>query len=311
PGVSAAGAVEDLPLTGGSVQPMVVDGRAELLPRDQPTVSVRKITPGYLTAMGIPLLGGRDVRAGDVDVMLVSRAAAALLWGGADPIDHRATLPLQSRTRSLKVIGIVGDIRDEGLTQQPVASVYEYSRDRDWGSMCFVLRTSVPPASLSKAAPNVIRALDSAQAVEELRTMEDVVNETLGSRRFSAIVLALFAAVALTLAAVGIYSVLSHIVRGRSKEIGIRTALGARTPDVLRLVFYEGMAPTTAGIVAGTLASLAFSALLKRLTFGVSPSDPMTLAAVAGALVAVAILASVLPGYRAARVDPLKVLRTN
>ena len=113
------------------------------------------------------------------------------------------------------------------------------------------------------------------------------------------------------LAAVGIYSVLSHIVRGRSREIGIRTALGARTSDVLRLVCYEDMLPTVAGIGAGALAALAVGALLKRLTFGVSPSDPVTLATVAATLVAVAVTASLLPGYRAAKVDPLKVLRTN
>jgi ABC-type antimicrobial peptide transport system permease subunit len=141
--------------------------------------------------------------------------------------------------------------------------------------------------------------------------MDALVDETLGSRQFSAAVLALFSGVALTLAAVGIYSVLSHIVRGRSREIGIRTALGARTSNVLGLVLYEGMVPTIAGVAAGTLAALAFGAVLKRLTFGVSPSDPITLAAVAATLVIVAVIASVLPGYRAAKVDPLKVLRTN
>ena len=290
---------------------MVVDGRAELLPRDQPTVQVRKITPGYLAAMGIPLLGGRDVSQHDTDVLLVSRAAGALLWGEVDPIGRRATLPLQSRSRTFQVIGLIGDVREEGLAQNPVPAVYEYWRERDWTSMCFALRTAVPPTSLAKPARDVIRSVDSAQPVEDLRTMENVIDVTLRSERFSAVVLALFASVALMLAAVGIYSVLSHIVRGRSREIGIRTALGARTSDVLRLVCYESMLPTVAGIGAGALAALAFGALLKRLTFGVSPSDPVTLATVAATLVAVAVTASLLPGYRAAKVDPLKVLRTN
>ena len=312
PGVQAAGAVEVLPLTGGgSVQPMVVDGRAELLPRDQPTVQVRKITPGYLAAMGIPLLGGRDVSQHDTDVLLVSRAAGALLWAEVDPIGRRATLPLQSRSRTFQVIGLIGDVREEGLAQNPVPAVYGTWRERDWTSMCFALRTAVPPTSLAKPARDVIRSVDSAQPVEDLRTMENVIDVTLRSERFSAVVLALFASVALMLAAVGIYSVLSHIVRGRSREIGIRTALGARTSDVLRLVCYESMLPTVAGIGAGALAALAFGALLKRLTFGVSPSDPVTLATVAATLVAVAVTASLLPGYRAAKVDPLKVLRTN
>ena len=311
PGVQAAGAVEDLPLTGGSVQPMVVDGRVELLPRDQPTVQVRKITPGYLAAMGIPLLRGRDVSQNDNDVLLVSRAAAALLWGNVDPIGRRATLPLQSRNRTFQVIGLIGDVREDGLAQNPVPAVYEYWRERDWNRMCFALRTAVPPTSLAQSARDVIRSVDAAQPVEDLRTMENVIDVTLRSERFSAVVLALFASVALMLAAVGIYSVLSHIVRGRSREIGIRTALGARTSDVLRLVCYESMLPTVAGIGAGALAALAFGALLKRLTFGVSPSDPVTLATVAATLVAVAVTAGLLPGYRAAKVDPLKVLGTN
>lgn len=281
----------------------------ELLPRDQPTVGVRKVTPGCLDAMRIPPLRGHDVSSGAGDVMLVSRAAAALLWGTADPIGRTATLPLQSRTRVLRVVGVVGDIRDDGLTAHPVATIYEYARERPWRSMVFVLRTALPPESLGVPAAGVIRSLDPAQPVEDLRTMSDLVAGTLRAQRFNAIVL-LFAGVALALAAVGIYSVLSQLVRGRRREIGIRTALGARTTDVLRLVLYEGLAPTLAGILAGTAAALASGMLLRRLVFGVSPADPVTLAAVAGTLLVVALAASHVPGYRASRVDPLQVLRT-
>ena len=141
--------------------------------------------------------------------------------------------------------------------------------------------------------------------------MTALIDQTLTSQRFSTLVLGLFAGVALTLAFVGIYSVLSHIVRGRRREIGIRTALGARTPDVLRLVIYEGMAPTLAGIAAGALIALASGAVLQRLVFGVSPSDPATFLGVAVALVLVALAACLVPGYRASKVDPLQVLRTN
>ena len=141
--------------------------------------------------------------------------------------------------------------------------------------------------------------------------MTALIDQTLTSQRFSTLVLGLFASVALTLAFVGIYSVLSHIVRGRRREIGIRTALGARTPDVLRLVIYEGMAPTLAGIAVGALVALASGAVLQRLVFGVSPSDPATFAGVAVALVLVALAACLVPGYRASKVDPLQVLRTN
>jgi putative ABC transport system permease protein len=311
PGVETAGAIEDLPLARGSQQPIVIDGRAELLPRDQPTVAVRKITPGYLRAIQIPLFRGRDVQDSDVDVMLVSRAAAKLLWGEADPIGHTATLPLQSKTRTLTVIGVIGDVREEGLTTAPVAAVYEYTRERPWSSMALALRTTVDPESIVQPSAAVVRALDPQQPIEETRTMTDLVDETLTSQRFSALALGLFASVAMTLAAVGIYSVLSHIVRGRSREIGIRTALGARTGDVLRLVMYEGMAPTLFGVALGILGAFAFGTLLNRLVFGVSTSDPMTLALVAGLLVGVALIASLLPAYRASRLDPLKVLRIN
>ena len=173
----------------------------------------------------------------------------------------------------------------------------------------FVLRTLVPPSSVAQAATGVVRTIDPEQPVERVMPMQEVLDSTLTSQRFSALLLALFAAVALTLASVGIYSVLSYIVRGRSREIGIRTALGARTGDVLRLVVIEGMTPAVIGIIAGAIAALGASRLLNRLVFGVSASDPLTLAVVAGLLGLVALLASLVPAYRASRLDPLTVLR--
>ena len=311
PGVEAAGAIDDLPAQGGSVQPIVLEGHAELLPRDQPTVEVRKITPGYLRAMRIPLLRGRDVADRDAEVMLVSRSAAALLWGDADPIGRRVTLPLQSKIVVKEIIGIVGDVKQGELSAAAGAAVYEYTHDRPWGSLSFAVRTTVPPASLAQSAAGIVRAIDSEEPVEDIRTMEAVVDETLTSQRFSALLLGMFAAVALVLASVGIYSVLSYIVRGRSHEIGIRTALGAGTADVVRLVVVEGMTPAIVGIAAGAVAALGSARILEKLVFGVSASDPLTLAAVAGALALVALVASLVPAYRASRLDPLNVLRSN
>jgi predicted permease len=311
PGVQDAAVVDSLPLTGGSQQPIVIDGRAELLPRDQPTVAVRKITPGYLRAMRVPLLRGRNFADDDVNVMLVSRAAARLLWGDGDPIGRQARLPLQSKTIVETVVGVVGDIREAGLAENPVAAVYEYTRERDWRGLAVVVRTSVPPLSIAQAAAGAVRALDPEQPVEEVRTMEDVRDDTLASQRFSALILGLFASVALALASVGIYSVLSYIVRGRSREIGIRAALGAKSADVVRLVVVEGMTPALIGIVAGALAALAAGRLMAKLVFGVSASDPLTLAAVSALLVLVALLASLVPAYRASRLDPAEVLRAN
>jgi putative ABC transport system permease protein len=310
PGVEAAGAIDDLPLTGGSVQPIVVTGRPELLPREQPTAQVRALTPGYLAAMGIPLLRGRDVAPGDVDVMLVSRAAARLLWGESDPIGQRVTLPLVSRTQTREVIGIVGDVKQDSLAEAPPPSVYNYTRERpSGGDVTLVLRSSVPPASMAPSAVGVIRALDPEQPVENVRTMVEVRDQQLTSQRLGATLLGVFAAVALTLATVGISSVLSYIVRGRRREIGIRAALGAETGDVLRLVVREGMIPAGLGIAAGAVAAMVASLSLERLVFGVSASDPVTLAAVAATLALVALLASLVPAYRASRLDPATVLR--
>jgi len=309
PGVQAAGAVDDLPVMGGSVQPIVLEGHAELLPRDQPTVEVRKITPGYLRTMRVPLLRGRDVGDSDVEVMLVSRAAAKLLWDDADPIGRRVTLPLETKTVTKEVIGIVGDVKQGQLSEAAAPTVYEYTREHEWNNLSVVMRTSVPPLSLAQAAAGVVRAVDPDQPVEDVRTMDDVLDETLASQRFSTLLLGLFASSALALASIGIYSVLSYIVRGRSREMGIRSALGARTADVVRLVVLEGMTPAIIGIATGTVAALVSSRILEKLVFGVSASDPLTLAIVAGMLAIVALIASLVPAYRASRLDPLTVLR--
>jgi putative ABC transport system permease protein len=311
PGVQEAGGIDDLPSQGGSVQAVVLEGRSELSPRDQPTVEVRKITPGYLRAMGIGLDRGRDVREGDEEVLLVSRTAARLLWGDQDPIGSRVTLPLQSRSVLKQVVGVVGDVKQGELSGAAAPTVYEYTKTHSWASLVLVMRTSVPPESIAQAAAGVVRAIDPEQPVDDLRTMDDVLDETITSQRFSATLLGIFAAVALALSSVGIYSVLSYIVRGRTREIGIRTALGASTADVLRLVIAEGMTPAAVGIGTGAVAALASGALLKRLVFGISASDPLTLALVSGVLAAVAFVASLLPAYRAAQLDPSKVLRGN
>jgi putative ABC transport system permease protein len=309
PGVQAAAAIDSLPVQGGSVQPIVLEGRAELLPRDQPTVAVRKITPGYLQTMRVPLMRGRDVADNDTDVMLVSRSTATLLWGEADPIGRRVTLPLESTTKLMQVVGIVGDVKQGELSEPPMATVYEYTREHNWRFLALVVRTSVPPASIAQAATGALRGIDPEQPIQDIKTMDDVLDQTLASQRFGAFVLEVFALLALALASIGIYSVLSYIVRGRSREIGIRTALGARRGDVLRLVVVEGMTPAFAGIATGAVAALASARLLEKLVYGVSASDPLTLAAVAAILALVALIASLVPAYRASRLDPLTVLR--
>jgi putative ABC transport system permease protein len=167
----------------------------------------------------------------------------------------------------------------------------------------------VPPATLAQPVVAAIRAVDPEQPLVDIQTMVQVLDRELTSQRLSALLLGVFGGVALLLAAVGIYSVLSYIVSGRSREIGIRTALGARTSDVLRLVVVEAMSPVLLGIAAGMVAALASAKLLNTLVFGVSASDPLTLAMAGATLAVVALIASVAPAYRALRLDPMKALR--
>ena len=310
PGVVAAAGIDSLPTHGGSVQPILVEGRPELLPREQPTVEVRFVMPGYFGTMRIPLLRGRDVALSDTEAMLVSQSAAKLLWSDADPIGQRVSLPITSRTIMREIVGIVGDVKQGALEEAAAPTVYMFTRSRAYDGQSLILRTQSDPAAVGAAARAVIRAIDADQPVENMKTMDAVLDEGVASRRFNAILLAVFAATALLLASVGIYSVLSNIVRGRSREIGIRTALGARTGDVVTLIVREGMSPVLAGIVLGAIAALASAKIIEGLVFGVSATDPLTLAGVVVVLALAAFVASLIPAWRASRLDPLKVLRT-
>jgi len=307
PGVDAAGTIDDLPFVDGSSQTLALEGRE---PQPHPVaVQVRQITPGYLRAMHIPVLQGRDVAANDEEVLIVSRDAAKLYWGTEDPIGRRALLPALSKTLLRRVVGIVGDVKQRNLIEASTPTVYFYSRER-FGKATFVIRTSVPPATLTQSAVAAIHAVDAQQPVGEISTFSQLLDRQVTSQRFGALLLGVFAGAALLLAAVGIYSVLSYIVRGRSREFGIRTALGARPSDVIRLVLIEGMWPTIIGIAAGTFAAVVSAQAMKSLVFGVSASDPLTFVAVGAVLAVVGLMASLVPAYRALRLDPVKALRS-
>jgi putative ABC transport system permease protein len=305
PGVEAAGTINDLPFASGESQTLALEGYSSH--REPATLQVRQITPGYLRAMGIPVLRGRDAVDSDAEVLLVSREAAKLYWGEDDPIGRRAALPF-SKTVLRPVVGIVGDVKQRSLAEGPTPTAY-YSTREPSGRVTFVVRTSVPSATLVQPVVAAIGAIDPEQPVFDIRTMVQVLDDKLAPQRLSALLLGVFAGVALLLAAVGIYSVLSYIVRGRSREIGIRRALGARTSDVLRLVIVEGMSPVLVGVAVGTIAALASGRVMRTLVFGVSASDPATLAAVGATLALVALMASLVPAYHASRLDPVKTLR--
>jgi putative ABC transport system permease protein len=308
PGVVAAGTIDDLPFADGSSQTLALEGYAPQ--RDPVAVQVRQISPGYLRAMGIPVLRGRDVQDSDADVLLVSQDAAKLYWGADDALGRRALLPALSKTVLHQVVGIVGDVKQRNLVEADTPTVYFYTR-KPYGKATFAIRTTVPPALLAPSAVAAIRAIDPEQPVLDTQTMVQVLDDKLTPQHFSALLLGIFAGVALLLAAVGMYSVVSFIVRGRSREIGIRAALGAHPSDVLRLVIVEGLSPALVGIAAGMVAALGSAKVMGTLVFGVSASDPLTLAAVAATLAVVALMASAVPAYRALRLDPVKALRAD
>ena len=301
--------IDTLPATGGgSVQPIVVEGRPELKPSEQPTVSVRFGGGGYVKTMEIPLLKGRDFAPADIEAMLISASAAKLLWGDEDPVGKRVTLPLVSRELKINVVGIVGDVREQ-LAEKAPPTVYYYKRDVPFGDTTLAMRTAGDPLSLARPITAIVQEMDRDLPVQELRTMDQVIEETLVAERFRALLLQIFAAAALTMASVGIYSVLSYLVRGRRREIGIRTALGARTGDVVRMVVIEGLKPAVLGIAIGVAGALLAARMLENIVFGIKARDPLTLAAVAGTLLAVSVAASLIPAWRASKLDPLIVLR--
>ena len=322
PGVESAGVIDALPLSGGgSIQPVAIEGRPAQQMADQPEVAVRTISPGYIRSLHIPLLDGRDLSdsdtAGRPYAVLISESMAKRFWPKENPLGKHLTLTFLPDA-SREIVGIVGDVKDSGLdVTDPVAMLYMPLGQLStpllggWTSfpMWLVVRTNSNPSSLTSAVTGAVHQVDSELPLLQIRTMQDVVGESLSQQRFNMLLLAVFAALALLLAAIGIYSVLSYSVKRRVREIGIRMALGAQVRDVLRLIVVEGMRPTLIGVAIGIAGALALGRILANLIYGVKPTDPITFGAVAVLLVAVGFFASVIPAYRATRVEPMKTLR--
>jgi len=314
PGVEAAATVDTLPLRGGSAQPVAVEGMPPIPQSELPIVAVRNNSPTYFGTAGIPLMAGRDFDEGDTYgtplVAIVSRRAAARFWPDQSPLGKRITLGLMS-DEPREVVGVVGEVKTGQLDErEPEPAIYLPAAQLGGSGATLVVRTSVPPDSLSRAVVGAVRALDPEQPVLNLTTMEMVVERSLGQRRFALRLLAAFALLALTLASIGIYSVLAYTVRQRLREIGIRMALGAPSRLVLRMVVVEGCKPTLVGVALGLLLASLLVGVLRTLLYGVSQHDPMTFAAVAGLVVLVGIVATLVPAFRATRVDPVITLRS-
>jgi putative ABC transport system permease protein len=321
PGVESAAVIDNIPLTGGSHQPIAIEGRPVVPMSEQPEVDVRLVSAGYMSAMHIPTLRGRGLSDTDVAgrpaVVLVSESMARQFWPGEDPVGKRLTLTFYPEAIR-EVVGVVGDVKLDSLDEmRPSATLY-FPLDQvsvpaagGWRSfpMTLLVRSRSGSGELASAVSNAVHEADRDIPLVDISTMDELVENSLSQQRFNMLLLGAFAALALLLAAVGIYSVLSYSVKRSVREIGIRLALGAPVGEVLRMVVFEAMKPTLLGVAIGTAGALALGRVLSSLIFGVRPTDPLTFVAVAALLAAVALVASIVPAYRATKVDPMVALR--
>jgi putative ABC transport system permease protein len=317
PTVEAAAVASDVPLEGStSAMFATVEGYVPASPADELRVYTHEVSPGFFAALGVPLKAGRDFGAGDTAgsprVAVISEAMARRFWPNDDPVGKRLK-PGRSTSEGewLSIVGVVGDVKHRGLPDNPNGDpdVYTPFAQEPGTGFNLVLRTAGDPAAVYAALRKEIQALDADVPVYDMNPMSELVRRETARSRFSALLMSVFAALALALAAVGIYGVMSSAVAQRTHEIGVRMALGARRGDVIRIVVGQGMALTLAGVGVGLGLALALTRVMSGLLYGVSASDPLTYAGVAGVLAVVALAACLIPARRASRVDPMVALR--
>jgi predicted permease len=311
PGVQVAAAINQLPLRGD-------DWVSELEDPDQPARSVenealanfRFVTPGYWQAMGIPLKMGRFLDQSDKDRprAVISERAAQYLWPNQNPLGKhvRGTGP---QSPPLEVVGVVGEVRASSLEQNPPMIVYEHYWRMQPIGMSFVVRTQANAASVGGAIRSMFASADPEMAIAQPTTMEQIVEESVATRKFQTYLAVAFAISALLVASLGIYGLISFTVARRTPEIGIRMALGAHGRQLLGMVLLQGLRPVLAGLAVGVASALFVSRLIASQLFGVSPWDPLTICGVAALLLIVATSACLIPARRASRTDPLVALR--
>jgi len=317
PGVEAVGGASSMPLTGtNDAGYFRIEGIPErragdpLIEAEQP-----KITPGYIRAMEIPVLMGRSFNWADNEnspqVAVVSEALVQLYWPNEDPIGKRLSINNDSDGKPVwrQIVGVVKDVKHDGLAKQPRPVIFSPLLQYPVPYTILAIRTHTDPSSLSPAIRRAVTAVDSEQPIFRINTMERFISDSVSDSRFQTQLLTVFAAVALALAAVGIYGVVGYSVNQRTHEIGIRLALGARQRDVLKMVVKQGMELATTGVVIGLAGAFALTRLMKDFLFGVNASDPLTFGVIALILTLIALLACYFPARRATKVDPLVALR--
>ena len=317
PQVRDAGAVSVMPFlntTGGSSVPIVIDGQAAPTPGNEPSALVTVATPGYFPAMRIPLVEGRLFEGHDdasrTPVALVSSAFARRHWSTGSPVGQRIRVQIQGNPIAAEVIGVVGDVRHDTLDRPATMEVFVPHAQVPYSAMTFVARTSGDPKAALPELKSRIYASAPGQAVYRTAVLQDLVASTLHDRRFMLTLVVVFALVAVGLAASGVYGVMSLVSAQRTREFGVRLALGAKRGEILRMVMRQGVALTTTGIAIGLAGALVSGRLLQRFLFGIGSNDVLTLSAVCVTLCGVAALACVLPALRATRVSPIAALRS-
>ena len=317
PEVASVGSVTRLPLmsTLNNITTfLTIEGR-EIPPSERPEIDFRRATTGYFQTMGIPLLAGRLVTEQDVTnttgAVVINEAMAKRFWPNEDPIGKRISTAtsIGQQTQWQTIVGVVGNVRHLGLDVEPRPEIYYHTTSNPPFGPVVVIRTTGDPQRLISIARAKVRELDHDVAISNVNTMEQLVAQSVAQRRFGMFLVGIFAALALVLAVVGIYGVVSYSVAQRTNEIGVRMALGASTTDVLKLVLKHGMALALIGVAAGLAGAFVVTRLMVAVLFDVKPTDVVTFATVSVGLMLVALLACYVPARRAMKVDPLVALR--
>jgi putative ABC transport system permease protein len=327
PGVVAAGLGSSLPLGGTNADTsFFIDGQPPLEPRDRPHTHPRTITPDYFRAMGMRMVEGRAFTEQEHEqaprVAIVSETMARRFWPAQTALGKRVALDYEAMkffpdrppqfdlaAGMREIVGVVRDVRHEGLETEPQPEMYVPDRQRPEREMNLVIRAAIDPASLAPAVRGAVSAIDPDQPVANIKPMSRLLADSVAKPRFNYVLLTVFAAVALILTITGVYGVMSYAVARRTREMGIRLALGARGADVLKLVIRQGMKPVIAGVALGLAGAYALTRVMATLLFGVSPTDPTVFIGVAALLATVALLACYLPARRAMKIDPVVALR--
>jgi putative ABC transport system permease protein len=314
PGVTSVAALSHRPLRGSAVGMGYGAADKPSPPNNEvPWAGWRVITGGYLKTMGIPLLQGRDFTPQDIIAkpwrVIISRRLAEQQWPGENPVGRTLLLWKGQNDNQAEVIGVAGDTREWGLALDPALTVYLPYYDAGISPVNFVVNTTASTATITSLLRSALGEIDSSLPISQVQTMEEIVNQSVASRRFIMLLLASFAAVALVLALAGVYGVLSYAVSRRTSEIGVRLALGAKQGQVLRLIVSQGMRPVFLGLVIGTGIAFGLTRLMASMLFGVGATDPVTFGGVALLLVGAAIAACWIPAFQATRLDVVKALK--